>query len=84
MNNHIMRSGRRIPVWFDDVIAATSAGLLVLTLLWRDWIEVIFRFDPDQRSGSLEWTILGILSALTIVTSLRAFTIRRQLASDVN
>jgi hypothetical protein len=34
-----------------------SLVLLVVTLIWRDWIEVVFRVDPDAGSGSLEWFV---------------------------
>ena len=32
--------------------------------MWRDWIEVVFRVDPDHHNGSLEWLIvLALLGA---------------------
>jgi hypothetical protein len=43
------------------VVAAVN---VVLTLLWRDWIEVVFRVDPDNHSGAFEWAL--------VVTSLAA------------
>lgn len=36
-------------------LAGLSSQLLVLTLAWRDWIEIVFRIDPDHGNGSLEW-----------------------------
>jgi hypothetical protein len=42
-----------------------SAFFFLLTLVWRDWIEAVFNWDPDKHSGGLEW---GIVAALLVVT----------------
>jgi hypothetical protein len=54
-------------------LAAISAALLVATIVWRDWIEIVFRVDPDHGNGSLEWTIVAVtaLSALTFAALAR-------------
>jgi hypothetical protein len=44
-----------------------AAVLGVLTLFWRDWIEVIFGFDPDDHNGSFEWLIVGVLLLVAII-----------------
>jgi hypothetical protein len=55
-----------------------SASLFVITLVWRDWIELVFRIDPDRRSGSLEWLIAGGLFVLAIcLGGLAAAELRR-------
>jgi hypothetical protein len=43
----------------DFALAGLSSLALIATLLWRDWIEVAFRIDPDHGDGSLEWTIVN-------------------------
>ena len=41
----------------EVVLGAVALVLLALTLVWNDWIELLFRIDPDAGSGSLEWAI---------------------------
>jgi len=59
--------------WVRLILAAISAALLVVTLAWHDWIEIVFRVDPDQGSGWLEWLIvvLAFCLTLTFLTSSR-------------
>jgi hypothetical protein len=47
-------------------LAIASAILLIATVFWKDWIEIVFGVDPDAGSGALEWTIVGITLCLTV------------------
>ncbi len=58
--------------WIEVALAVLSAGLLVLTLLWKDWIELTFGIDPDAGSGAVEWAFVAGTLALTIAFSLLA------------
>jgi hypothetical protein len=58
--------------WIEAVLAAASAGSLALTLLWHDWIEIIFGIEPDNSSGSLEWIIVVACLFVAIVFALLA------------
>ncbi len=62
-----MKAFSRQRFWLEAVAATVTGTLLVLTLLWRDWIEAVFGVDPDQHSGSLEWLIVAALLAITLV-----------------
>jgi hypothetical protein len=45
-----------------------AAGILgLLTLVWRDWIEAVFRVDPDHGDGSLEWMVVVVLLGLAVL-----------------
>jgi hypothetical protein len=52
--------------WFEAGMSSLSGFLFVVTLLWRDWIELGFHVDPDRHDGSLEWLIVGVLFTASI------------------
>lgn len=58
--------------WGRLALAAISATLLIVTVAWPDWIEIVFRIDPDQGSGWLEWLIVVLASGLTLMFSTSA------------
>jgi hypothetical protein len=53
--------------WIEAILAAASALFLVLTLVWEDWIEIVFGVDPDNHSGSLEWLVVAVCLCATVV-----------------
>jgi hypothetical protein len=62
-----MRKSVRIRFWVEAALASLTAGLSVLTLISREWIEWLFGVDPDGGDGSLEWAIVGVLLLATVV-----------------
>ena len=54
--------------WVEAGLGLASIVLATLTLAWRDWIEIVFKVDPDHHSGSLEWIIVAIAVAVTVIT----------------
>jgi hypothetical protein len=48
-----------------EMAGALCAGILgVLTIFWRDWIEILTGWDPDNHSGAVEWiVVVGLLVA---------------------
>lgn len=61
-----MRNALRRRFWLETGLAIVTGILFVITLVQRDWIEVVFGVDPDSRSGALEWLIVGVLLVVTI------------------
>jgi len=57
----------RYRFWPEAGLALTSAVSSVLTLVWRDWIEIVFRADPDAHSGAMEVAIALALAVAAIV-----------------
>ena len=67
------RMGRaRIRFWIEVALAVITAGLAILTLVTREWIELFFGVDPDAGSGALEWAIVIALAVATVAFSLMA------------
>jgi hypothetical protein len=60
-------------------LAGTSLLLLLATLAWSEWIEFVFRVDPDRGNGSLEWLIVALLALATALFSARARTQWKQI-----
>ena len=56
----------RLRFWIVTLLGATSAVLAVVTLFSREWIEVIFGFDPDNGSGALEWGIVAVTAMIAV------------------
>ncbi len=52
--------------WFETGSAIVTGILLVITLVWHDWIEIVFSVDPDNRSGTFEWLIVAMFLAVSI------------------
>jgi hypothetical protein len=58
--------------WVEAILAPMTGALGLLTLVWQEWIEAIFRVDPDGGDGSLEWAIVAVLFAATLTLMLMA------------
>ena len=67
-----MKPRPRRRFWFELAAAGICSILFVVTLFWNDWIEVIFRLDPDEGSGALEWLIVGAVFVLALLSSVLA------------
>ncbi len=61
-----MRNALRWRFWLETGLAIVTSILFMLTLVQRDWIEIVFGVDPDQGNGTLEWLIVGVLLVVTI------------------
>jgi hypothetical protein len=79
-----MRQRPRRRYWIEAGLGTLSGILFVLTLMVPDWIEAVFRVDPDQHSGSLEWVIVAVLGVTTVLSSLLARREWRRLALDLS
>jgi hypothetical protein len=64
----MQRYSLRTRFYFEAILGTAALGLLVVTLLWNDWIELVFKVDPDAGNGSLEYVVCFALLAATAVT----------------
>lgn len=62
----------RVRFWLELVCGLLGAVLFGVTLVTREWIELIFGVDPDKGSGALELAIALGLLAVSIVSGLLA------------
>lgn len=70
-----MRRGLGHAFWIESALAAVTAGVAVLTLVWPDWIEGVSGYDPDHHNGSVEMVIVIVCAIAALVTGMLA---RRQ------
>ena len=60
------RSRVRRRFWLEIAFVVVALVLWIATLVWPDWIELVFHVDPDQSDGSLERTISILLPAIGV------------------
>jgi hypothetical protein len=72
----------RIRFWIEVALAVIAAGLAILTLITREWIELFFGVDPDAGSGALEWAIVaGLAVGALALASIARWDSKRHLAT---
>ena len=77
-----MRKALRSRFWLEVGMAIVTTILFLITLVQRDWIEFAFGVDPDSRSGTLEWLIVGALLVVMItLVTLASYEWRRTRAA---
>jgi hypothetical protein len=62
-----MPSGLRHRFWLESVLCSVTGIVAIITLFWHDWIEAVFKVDPDSGNGSAEWLVVAMLLLLTVI-----------------
>ena len=47
--------------YVELVLGAAALALFIVTLVWNEWIELVFGLDPDAGNGSLEFGMCVVL-----------------------
>ena len=63
----------------ETALAVVSVVLFALTLVWGEWIELIFRVDPDGGNGAAEILVAAAFAVAAVVLGWRANGTRRRL-----
>jgi hypothetical protein len=59
----------RLRLMVEVSAAVASMAAFALTLIRRDWIEVLSGVNPDHHSGAMEWLILGVFLAVGVIAA---------------
>ena len=63
-----MKRKLRTIFWWEAAGAIASAVLFIITLFNREWIEIVFGVEPDGGNGTMEWAVVIVLAALTLLS----------------
>ena len=67
-----MPSGLRRRFWLESICGSVTGIVAVMTLFWHDWMEAVFKIDPDSGNGSAEWLIVLVLLLVTVALAMGA------------
>ena len=71
--------------WAECAGACLSGSLVVVTILWPNWIELLFGVEPDGGDGSLEWLLVGLfVGAMAVFSALARTEWRRARTQPVS
>ncbi|MFJ5549118.1 ABC transporter permease [Streptomyces sp. NPDC093225] len=73
-SHHRTSDALRPRFWVEVVLGAASGLLFVVTLVWHDWIEVLFGVEPDAGSGAVEWLVVAVTALGAVLCALGART----------
>ena len=51
----------------ETALSAFFAVMALTTACWPDWLETVFRVDPDGGNGTAEWLAVALLGAAAVV-----------------
>lgn len=51
----------------ETALSAFFAVMALTTAFWPDWLETVFRVDPDGGNGAVEWLAVVLLGAAAVV-----------------
>ncbi len=67
-----MAKDQRRRFWAEAGLSATATILAILTLISREWIELLTGWDPDHGDGSIEWISVVVMAAVALTLGLAA------------
>jgi hypothetical protein len=61
----VSRDRLRARFWIESALAVLNTALAVLTVIWPDWIELAFGYEPDAGNG---WVEIGLTVGMAIAS----------------
>lgn len=62
----------------ECMLALLGACTTVIAVIWPNWIEMLFRVEPDNGNGSTEYGLaIGLLAATLLLTIRAGWTWRK-------
>lgn len=62
----------RMRIWVECVLAAVCAILAISSMIWGNWIELLFDVEPDGGDGSFEWGIVVMFALAAVIFAVLA------------
>ena len=62
-----MNKMRKRLIVAETAVAGLAGFLAVLTIFWRDWLEMLFSWDPDHHSGTAELALIAALAVTSLL-----------------
>jgi len=81
-----MSTPRKRLVAIETALASVAGLLAIVTVFWRDWLEILFGWDPDHHNGTAELVTIGVLAAVSVLlgSAARWQTVRWRRAAVVS
>jgi hypothetical protein len=61
--------------WLEVALAILTATAAIATIMWPEWIELLFGIEADESNGTLE---LGVTLLIAIVSTILAMAARTE------
>lgn len=62
-----MNRMRKQVIATETALAGLAGLAAIVSIFWRDWIEILFRWDPDHHSGNAEFLFIAGLALVSIL-----------------